>query len=515
MLEDGFQSFKDSETTQQAKEWLSENQESFETLFNHPVLLDFVFEPLKGVFQVPGEGEEKEARQVITRVALVNAVIAGLPGSLGVGVFVSMGLELWMAYALSRVVGLGLTKDEAVDTLIGWALGAGGVLILFKLALNLVFPVVTAILPFSGLGTALTQLIVTNMFGVLFWILFEELKTKRRFKFPMTSIGRLGTETVGLLKHQFAAGAGALDPKKWALMGERLWSWMKGDIPTNMPILRGELAATVSMAWLISGDADKLTGPLGDEFIGAIRDRFPDLASASIQEISEHMADYGPDQIAGVISMVKGKLFERLVERYENGDSDAWRAVLHEDESFPGSDIVFINVETGEQIEISLKATDSPAYLESSLARYPDYPIIATDEVVDSMGDDHLIWAAGITNKELEDITEENFEQLSEMLEPLQAAEVAAGGVTAGALAKLWPYVVAYMRGNIAKDQLTDVCMKVLPESGKALASRLIYAAALGPVFAWWLLARGVLIMTPIPEGDEPYKVRKMILQTA
>jgi hypothetical protein len=511
-LESSYQSFRDSDKIRRAKEWLDGNQDSIETLFNHPVLLDFVFEPLKGVFQVPGEGQEKEARQVITRVALVNAVIAGLPGSLGVGVFVSMGLELWMAYALSRVVGLGLTRDEAVETLIGWAIGAGGVLVLFKVVLNLIFPVVTAIMPFVGLGTALTQLIVTNLFGVLFWILFEELKTKRRFKFPMTSISRLGSETVFLLKHQFSAGVGVLDPKKWRLMGERLWSWLTGEVPTNMPALRGELVATVAMAWLISGETEKLSGPLGEEFIGAIRDRFPDLATASIEDIAARMSTYDPEQMAGVVNLVKGKLFERLVERYENGDSDAWQAVLHEDESFPGSDIIFTNGETGEQIEVSLKATDSAAYLENSLARYPDFPIIATDEVAESLQNDPAIWTAGMTNEDLKNVTDENFGRLFETLEPIDATDVVSGGVAAAALIKLWPYVMGYMRGRLSRDKLSAACMRVLPESGKAFASRLVYAAALGPVFAWWLLARGVMLMTPTANEGEPYPIRRLIL---
>ena len=128
------------------------------------------------------------------------------------------------------------------------------------------------------------------------------------------------------------------------------------------------------------------------------------------------------------------------------------------------------------------------------------------------MGDNHLIWAAGITNEELESITNENFDRLSDLLEPVDAVEAASGGVAAGAVVRLWPFVIAYTRGNISKQQLTTACTRVLPESGKALASRLAYSLALGPVFAWWLLARGVLIMTPISEGDDLRKMRRMIL---
>jgi hypothetical protein len=519
LLKRQLQSFRDADTTRRARAWLAENQQGIETLFNHPVLLDFIFEPLKGVFQVPGEGQEKEARQVITRVALVNAVIAGLPGSLGVGVFVCIGLEFWMAYALSQVVGLRLTRDEAIDTLIGWMIGAGGILYGFKLVLNLVFPVVTAILPFSGLGTALTQLIVTNLFGVVFWILFEELKSGRKFKFPLKSLRRLATETSGLLKHQFAAGAGALDPEKWMLMGGRLWSWMKGEVPTDMPQLRGELASTVMMAWLLSGHLEKLSGPLADEFLEAVRDSISGDVGHSVEEIAkyvtEDIAGKGAEEINGLMSSVKGRLFERLVERYQNDDSDAWEAKLHDDPNYPGSDIVFTNAETGEQVEISLKATDSPAYVENALARYPDFSIITTDEVVESLEDNHLIWAAGITNEELENITTENFEQMLEGLQPVEAMGVVGGGVAAGAIAKLWPYVVAYLRGNIDKAHLVRVCMKVMPESGNALASRLVYAAALGPVFAWWMLARGVFMLTPVNDRDEQKKSERMVLRPA
>jgi uncharacterized membrane protein len=39
-------------------------------------------------------------------VALINAVLAGLPEKLGVGVYVSMAFELWMAYRIAQYVGI-------------------------------------------------------------------------------------------------------------------------------------------------------------------------------------------------------------------------------------------------------------------------------------------------------------------------------------------------------------------------------------------------------------------------
>ncbi len=103
------------------------------------------------------------------------------------------------------------------------------------------------------------------------------------------------------------------------------------------------------MAWLLTArDFARFEGPLGTEFIAAISDRYPDLAEASLARIADQMAAYDPDQLAGVISLIKGKLFERLVALHENADGDGWQAVLHEDESFPGSDIDLVNEATGE-----------------------------------------------------------------------------------------------------------------------------------------------------------------------
>lgn len=508
-----FDSFRNQESVNRATEWVRTNQQKIETLFEYPILRDFVFEPVKGIFKVPGDGEVRRARIIITQVALVNAVIAGLPGSLGVGVFVSLGLELWMAYALSRTLGLGLTRDQAINTVVGWAASAGLVLVGFKAVLNLTFPVVTALMPIAGFGTAITQLVVTNLFGVIFWIMFEELREGRKFAFPMTSAKRLVEELSALLRHQFDTGAQALNPANLITIGQRLKAWLTGEVPTDLPRLRGEFASIAAMIFLLRGQADSFESPLANEFIGAIRDRYPDLAHASISEISEHMQQYTSEQMIGVISLIKGKLFERLVARYENQDSDAWVAALHDDESYPGSDLIFENLDTGETLEVSLKATNDLGYLEESLAKYPEFPIVSTDEVAFAFGNEEFVWASGITNEQVTEITEDNFEALFESLAAVEAAEVAVASTGTTAAVTLWPFVVAHVRGRIDGEQLTQVCTLLLPETGKVLASRLAYAAVLGPVFAWWLLARAVMSVGDSRDEAEIPKRRLLILR--
>ena len=51
---------------------------------------------------------------------------------------------------------------------------------------------------------------------------------------------------------------------------------------------------------------------------------------------------------------------------------------------------------------------------------------------------------------------------------------------------------MAYLRKKITQDQLGKVFEHVLGQSGVMLTSRVVYATAFGPLFAWYLLARGV-----------------------
>ena len=508
-----FESFRNQETINRATGWLRSHQNKIEALFEYPILRDFIFEPVKGVFNVPGEGEVRSARTIITQVAIVNAVIAGLPGSLGVGVFVSIALELWMAYALSRVLGLGLSRDQAISTVVGWAASAGLVLVGFKTVLNLTFPVVTAIMPVAGFGTAITQLIVTNLFGVIFWIMFEELREGRKFAFPMTSAKRLIEELSALLKHQYDTGARTLSPANLLLIGQRLKTWLTGEVPSDIPRLRGELASIAAMIYLLRGEVNSFSSPLGAEFLESIRDRYSGLANASINEIAEHMQQYSEAQMVGVISLLKGKLFERLVARYENQDSDAWKAVLHEDEQYPGSDLIFENVETGDTVEVSLKATNDLGYLEQALVKYPEHPIVSTDEVAEAFGNDEVVWASGISNEAVTDITQENFDARLEELNQVNPIDTAAASSGAVASMTLWPFVVAYLRDRIDSKQLAEACTTLLPESGKMLASRLVYATVFGPVFAWWLLARPIMVVGGSSEQHYSTERRLLILQ--
>ena len=95
-------------------------------------------------------------------------------------------------------------------------------------------------------------------------------------------------------------------------------------------------------------------------------------------------------------------------------------------------------------------------------------------------------------NKDLDEITDEKLQILISQMEPINVKEVVVAGITMSTFAALWPFVMAYLRGRISREQLELVFFQVMGDSGIKLVSRLSWAVVLGPMFAWWLLARGV-----------------------
>ena len=137
---------------------------------------------------------------------------------------------------------------------------------------------------------------------------------------------------------------------------------------------------------------------------------------------------------------------------------------------------------------------------------------MSTDEVADLYADNPNVFGSGFTNKDLDDITDEKLQILISQMEPINAKEVVVGGITMSTFAALWPFVMAYLRARITKDQLEKVFIQVLGNSGVKLVSRLSWAVLLGPMFAWWLLARGVggMVDMASPDTTNPQKTIKL-----
>lgn len=137
----------------------------------------------------------------------------------------------------------------------------------------------------------------------------------------------------------------------------------------------------------------------------------------------QSLADRSPEELGGIISGWKGKLFEVEVERRLNegewvGDlhleSDQV-AVLAESSTQPGWDLRILDPDGGTADLIQLKATESVSYIHEALSRYPDTPILATHEVAQqTIGDDVL--DSGILNEHVTDTVTEGVSDSTDWL---------------------------------------------------------------------------------------------------
>jgi hypothetical protein len=357
-------------------------------------------------------------------------------------------------------------------------------LLSFAFSLFAIIPGINPLIP--------AELFVTDLVGVLFWVGFEAARDKGTFSVPSKALAQVWSRTKELYGYQFSILKRGLSPDNLRRMGRKLSSWFNGEIP-DVAHARGEIAATACMGWLLAGHYDAFKGPLGTAFIQAIRDRFPQLAEVPISGIADHMRSYDAAQMEGVVNEVKGRMFELLIIEAENSDGDSITAISEGDMSQPATDLILKNNQTGEAVAIQLKATDSPSYIEHALQRYPDVPILTTEEVGEHFAGSHMVTGSAIGNEHLTAVTQDNFERLVEGLQPLNAAAMAAAGSATQATIGLWPFVAARLRGQITEDQMSIAFQKVLGEAGVSLASRVSYAVVFGPVFAWYLLARGIL----------------------
>ena len=514
-FQDKFNNYKDDGFIKRARQWLKENLSKVKQLLEETPLSKFVLEPFYGVFDNSPDILRSDVYNIITKVAIINAVLAGLPGKMGVGVYVSMALELWMAVRIAQYVGL---KDIRNASDISRYLGlfaSTGLFILagFKMIIGSLYSVVSFMVPFIN-PLIILEIIATNLFGLIFLFGFKNILHAKEFgdiKFLS-----LLSMTKDLSLHQFHFLNNVVNTENLKIVGGRLKAFFLGEFPVDPKIINGEVFSTIAMAYLIAGQHEKLEGPLGEAFIQAIRLRWSAQLgeTATIEEISEHFQQYDISQLEGVTNTIKGKMFEILVTDQENTDSDNWTAKMHEDESFPGSDIIFYNSETNETLEVSLKAVsaDNSFIIEDALVKYPDLPIMTTDEVASHYDSNPNVYGSGFTNTDLDDITDENLKNLISQMEPINTKEVVMGGVTMSTFAALWPFVMAYLRKRLTQDQLEKVFFQVMGDSGIRLVSRLASAAILGPIFAWWLLAKGVgaIVDMANPEIAKPQKTTKL-----
>ena len=160
--------------------------------------------------------------------------------------------------------------------------------------------------------------------------------------------------------------------------------------------------------------------------LAAMRRSSGDLANASAAEIGEHVRTMTPEQLAGFRNNVKGIYHELRYVARENGDEDGVDAEMYEVVNHPGADIRLVNSETGETVDIQLKATSSIAHLTEHQERYPNIEVHATEEAALSA---HGVASSGFRNAELADDVDATLQKLTN-----SGSDMFEAGATSGLL---------------------------------------------------------------------------------
>ena len=481
--------------------------------------------------------QDKEIYAIITQVSVANAILAGITGKLGIGVFVCIALEFYMALAIARRIGFKISEDDSEETeLKKWIWGkfkslatyglyfsfVGFIAIYaFKHMFSFVFSIVPGPVAFV---VVVTEYIITTFVGILFWTAFEQVNDPKNKKILISSYKK----TKDLLIHQKDSIKDTFTRKNIEDTFEKLQAWFTGDLLKDLPNIRGDVFVSVSIGFLLVGKHDAFGGPVGQMFIQSIRDigkheafdstvgqmfiqsirdRWPKLENASVDEISSFMSSaYEEDQLEGVVNLIKGKLFENLSVAHENADGDEWTASLHEDQSYPGSDMIMTNMENGDTIELSLKATENLNYIESALLKYPEFPILTTSEIPEKYPDLEMVIASDFSNSDLQEITKDNYDELVNNLSPyslkLSGPTAVTAGVSVAAIVAIWPFWAAYKRNIISKEKLIQALQKVFPKAGKELFYRVSLMVVFGAIYGWYVIAKTAMKLTPEPKDS-------------
>ena len=297
-LNNRFKRYKDNELLKEASRWVEENYSKIKELASDTPISKFIFEPFLGVFENKSDLVAEDIYKVITKVAIINAVLAGLPGKMGIGVAVSIGFEFWMAYMIAQYVGFKDIKSPS-DVLKYFGLltsTALFILMLFRQIIGFFFSVFSFVPWINPL--ILAEIFATNLVGLIFMFGFQNLLHSKEFSdIKIMNLIKMCQE---LSRHQYNIVKNILTPSNIKKTGKKLRDFIKGDLPADQRQINGEMLSTIFMGYLISGQYEKLEGPLGETFLNAIRKRWSSQLgeTASQETISEHFQKYDAEALA-------------------------------------------------------------------------------------------------------------------------------------------------------------------------------------------------------------------------
>lgn len=180
-------------------------------------------------------------------------------------------------------------------------------------------------------------------------------------------------------------------------------------------------------------------------------------AGQTHEELGEWLASMDEGAIAGVVSNTKGVLHEMEFVRLENEDGDSVYASLFEHTNHSGTDVSFMDKDSGASWEVQLKATDQPGYVQDWIDAHPDGEILVTSELAERMG----LPSSGMSNEELTVRTDEVVDRLLKVDESSDLWDFFPTLTAASIGMVVWELWQRRQRGEISHQQFKWMAVKV------------------------------------------------------
>ena len=308
-----FKVFSQKRKARKDKSW-TKYFPSVSKLFSLKGVQESVMDELNPLLNIIFPKTDDNVYRTITLVAIINASFAALPGKMGIGVVISIALEIAMAVSIANHVGLHEVRKENVYKYFGTLATVGfSILVLFKEAISGAFSLFSSFTgPLNPLIPA--EIFVTNLYGIMFLVGFKEMKKNGSFKIPLDTTKEIYRTTKELTAHQWKF----IKEKPVEILkkcGRKVYAFVTGDVSVknlNQSQIRGDVFPILATAHLMDNNFDALQGPMGQMFIKAVRLSFPEQLgpNASLNDMANHLKSYNSEQLHGLITKnIKGKFF--------------------------------------------------------------------------------------------------------------------------------------------------------------------------------------------------------------
>lgn len=133
---------------------------------------------------------------------------------------------------------------------------------------------------------------------------------------------------------------------------------------------------------------------------------------------------HGDAEWQAIVNSAKGKYFEywaadQLNHGHAVGDlvlPSGYKAVVADSMNQPAWDLRIVDDHGHVQDYLQLKVTNSASYIHEALTRYPDIKILATSDVADHLGTNHMVIDAGMSEDHLRSVIDTGLDHHDSLL---------------------------------------------------------------------------------------------------